>query len=230
MFYMFTEQEIAAILLSLKVALFSVITAMIPAIICAYILARFEFKGKSILDSLIHLPLVIPPVVVGYFLMLSIGKHTLIGNFFESIGITFAFNWKGAVAASMVMGFPLLVRPIRLSIESINRGLEDAARMLGAGRFKILMTVTLPLAVHGIISGSMLAFARSLGEFGATITFVSNIQGETQTLPLALYSYAQSPGDEAIALRLCLISVFIALAALFISNLLASYARKRIEK
>ena len=226
---MFTEQEIAAILLSLKVALFSVISALIPAIFFAYILARFEFKGKSILDSIIHLPLVIPPVAIGYFLMLSIGKHTLIGNFFESIGIKFAFNWKGAVAASMVMGFPLLVRPIRLSIENIDRGLEEAARMLGAGNFKIFMTVTLPLAVHGIISGSMLAFARSLGEFGATITFVSNIQGETQTLPLALYSYTQSPGGEAIALRLCLISVFIALTALVISNMLASYARKRIE-
>jgi len=227
---MLSDQEITAILLSLKVALFSVVSSLVPAIFFAYILARFKFKGKSILDSIIHLPLVLPPVVTGYFLMLSIGKHTLIGGFFESIGIKFAFNWKGAVAASMVMGFPLLVRPIRLSLESIDRGLEDAARMLGAGNFRILMTVTLPLAVHGIISGSMLAFARSLGEFGATITFVSNIQGETQTLPLALYSYTQTPGGEAMAARLCLISVFIALAALIISNILASYARKRIER
>ena len=227
---MLSDQEITAILLSLKVAMFSVISAIVPAIFFAYILARFKFKGKSILDSIVHLPLVLPPVVTGYFLMLSIGKHTLIGNFFESIGISFAFNWKGAVAASIVMGFPLLVRPIRLSIESIDKGLEDAARMLGAGNLRIFMTVTLPLAVHGIISGSMLAFARSLGEFGATITFVSNIQGETQTLPLALYSYTQTPGGEAMAARLCLISVIISLATLVVSNMLASYARKRVEE
>jgi len=226
---MLSEQEIAAIFLSLKVALFSIISGLIPAIFFAYILARFNFKGKSVLDSVIHLPLVIPPVVTGYFLMLTIGRHTVIGGFFESIGIQFAFNWKGAVAASVVMGFPLLVRPIRLSIESINKELEDAARMLGASNFKVFMTVTLPLAVHGIISGSILAFARSLGEFGATITFVSNIQGETQTLPLALYSYTQTSGGEAMAARLCLISVFIALAALVASNIAASYAKKRIE-
>ena len=226
---MLSEQEITAIFLSLKVALFSIISGLVPAIFFAYILARFNFRGKSVLDSVIHLPLVIPPVVTGYFLMLTIGKHTLIGGFFESIGIRFAFNWKGAVAASVVMGFPLLVRPIRLSIESINKELEDAARMLGASNFKVFMTVTLPLAVHGIISGSILAFARSLGEFGATITFVSNIQGETQTLPLALYSYTQTPGGEAMAARLCLISVFIALAALVASNAAASYAKKKIE-
>ncbi|MDR3237302.1 MAG: molybdate ABC transporter permease subunit [Spirochaetia bacterium] len=226
----FSAEEVNAILLSVRVAACSVIVGLLPALFFAYILARFEFKGKSLLDSLIHLPLVIPPVVTGYLLIIFLGRHSLIGGFFEKIGIKFAFNWKGAVAAALVMSFPLLVRPIRLSIEAIDRGLEDAARTLGAGRARVFMTVTLPLSLPGIISGSVLALARSLGEFGATMTFVSNIPGETQTLPLALYSYTQTPGGEIMAGRLCAVSIVIAAAALAASNILAERAKKRIQK
>ncbi len=226
----FTPDEIQAVLLSIKVALWSVAAGLVPAIVCAYILARFSFKGKSFFDAVIHLPLVVPPVVTGYLLILVMGRYTPIGGFFESIGIHFAFNWKGAVLASLVMSFPLMVRAIRISIESVSIGLEDAAATLGASKFRIFMTVTLPLSVPGIISGGMLAFARSLGEFGATITFVANIPGETQTLPLALYSYTQTPGGEMMAARLCAAAVIISVCALVVSEFLARKTERRLNR
>ena len=219
--------ELNAIVLSLQVGIWSVAVGLIPAIGLAYILARFNFRGKSLLDAIIHLPLVVPPVVTGYLLILALGRYTPIGSFLLKMGIKLAFNWKGAVIASFVMSLPLMVRAIRISIESVDRGLEDAARTLGAGKLRVFMSITLPLSIPGIISGGILGFARSLGEFGATVTFVANIPGETQTLPLAIYSYAQTPGAESMAARLCLISIIIAFAALFISDIIA---RRTVEQ
>jgi len=222
--------EIAAIWLSIRVGLWSVAAGLVPAIGLAHLLARKNFKGKYLLDALIHLPLVVPPVVTGYLLIITLGRYTPLGSLFLKLGIKFAFNWKGAVIASFVMSLPLMVRAIRISIETVDRGLEDAARTLGAGRFRIFMTITLPLSVPGIISGAILGFARSLGEFGATVTFVSNIPGETQTLPLALYSYTQTPGAEMMAARLCAVSIIIAVAALAMSEVIARRAAGRIRK
>ncbi len=221
--------ELNAILLSIRVGIWSVIAGLIPALAIAHLLARRSFRGKILLDAAIHLPLVVPPVVTGYILIITLGRYTPIGNLLMKIGIKFAFNWKGAVIASLVMSFPLMVRSIRLSIEAVDIKLEEAARTLGAGSFRIFMTITLPLSVPGIISGSILGFARSLGEFGATVTFVANIPGETQTLPLALYSYTQTPGSEMMAARLCAVSIIIAIAALAISELTARKASARIN-
>ena len=226
----FSGEELDAIKLSVEVAVWAVCTGLIPAIGFAYLFARFNFRGKALLDALIHLPLVVPPVVTGFLLIIILGRYTPIGGFFELLGIKFAFNWKGAVIASLVMSFPLMVRAIRLSIEAVDRGLEDAARTLGAGKARIFMTITLPLSVPGIISGGMLGFARSLGEFGATITFVSNIPGETQTLPLALYTYTQTPGGEFMAARLCAVSITIAIGALALSEIIARRAAGRIQR
>ncbi len=178
--------------------------------------------GKGLVDGIIHLPLVLPPVVTGYLLLALLGRKGIIGGFlYNAFGITLAFTWKGAAVAAAVMAFPLLVRAVRLSADAVDKGLEDAARTLGAGRGRVFFTVTLPLMVPGIITGTILAFARSLGEFGATITFVSNIRGETQTLPLALYSLTQVPDGEAGALRLCIISVVLAMTALVLSEWMA---------
>jgi molybdate transport system permease protein len=224
-----TEIEIEALVLSIKVAFWAVGSGMIPAILTAYVLARFSFKGKSILDALIHLPLVVPPVVTGYLLLIALGRTSFLGSILESIGLQMAFNWKGAVAAAIAMSFPLMVRAIRLSIEAIDKGLEEAGYSLGASRIRVFLSITLPLSIPGIITGAVLGFARTLGEFGATITFVSNIPGETQTLPLALYSFTQTPGGEAMAARLCLISIIISLAALSISELLAKKIARRLE-
>ena len=224
-----SQGEIDAIWLSVQVALWAVAAGLIPAILCALLLARCQFKGKTLLDAAIHLPLVVPPVVTGFLLIILLGRHTLLGGFLEQLGLKFAFNWKGAVLASLVMSFPLMVRAIRLSIESVDRGLEAAARTLGAGRLKTFMTITLPLSLPGIITGGVLGFARSLGEFGATITFVSNIPGETQTLPLALYTFTQTPDGERMAARLCVISIIIALAALAMSEVVARKTAKRIS-
>jgi molybdate transport system permease protein len=224
-----TPEEVNAIWLSIKVALWAVAMGIVPAVLVALLLARCQFRGKTIVDAVIHLPLVVPPVVTGYLLIVVLGRNTAIGGVLEALGLKFAFNWKGAVLASLVMSFPLMVRAIRLSIESVDRGLEAAARTLGAGQARIFMTITLPLAVPGIITGAVLAFARSLGEFGATITFVSNIPGETQTLPLALYSFTQTPNGEMMAARLCVISIVIAIAALSMSEVIARKAAKRIR-
>jgi len=226
----FSGEEMDAIRLSVEVAVWAVVTGIIPAIACSYILARFSFRGKALFDALVHLPLVVPPVVTGFLLIIFLGRYTAVGGFLEIMGIKLAFNWKGAVVASLVMSFPLMVRAIRISIEAVDKGLEDAARTLGAGRFRVFMTVTLPLSVPGIISGGMLGFARSLGEFGATITFVSNIPGETQTLPLALYSYTQTPGGEFMAARLCAVSIVISVAALAVSEIIARRANVRLKR
>ena len=225
-----SAEELNAVGLSVKVGIWSVAAGLIPAIALAHLLARFRFRGKALVDALIHLPLVVPPVVTGYLLILMLGRHTPLGSLLQNMGIKFAFNWKGAVVASLVMSMPLMVRAIRISIEAVDRGLEDAARTLGAGSLRIFVTITLPLSVPGIISGAILGFARSLGEFGATVTFVANIPGETQTLPLALYSYTQTPGAEMMAARLCAVSIAIAIAALVVSEIFARRAAGRLNK
>jgi molybdate transport system permease protein len=210
-----TDTELGIILLSLKVACFSVVLSLPIAILLAYALARFEFPGKTLLDALVHLPLVLPPVVVGFALLLLFGKHGPLGIWLNDwFGIVVAFRWTGAALASAIMGFPLMVRAIRLSISAIDRRLEIVARTLGGSRLWVFVSITLPLALPGIITGTLLSFARSLGEFGATITFVSNIPGETETLPLAIYTFVQSPGGDAQALRLSLIAVVLSVGAL----------------
>jgi molybdate transport system permease protein len=196
----------------------------------AWILARYDFYGKSLFSCIIHLPLVLPPVVIGYLLLVLFGKQGVIGNWlWENFEITFAFNWKGAAVAAGIMALPLMVRSIRLSLEQVNIGLEQAARTLGASPKWVFMTVTLPLILPGILTGTILAFARSLGEFGATITFVSNIPGETQTLPLALYSLTQAPDGDTGATRLVVISILIALAALITSETLSRRISNRLK-
>jgi molybdate transport system permease protein len=216
---MLSAEEVTIVLLSLKVAAASVLFSLPLALGAALILARWQFPGKTLFDAAIHLPLVLPPVVIGYFLLLGFGRRGPFGAFFEQVfGLTFAFRWTGAALAAGIMGFPLMVRAIRLSLEAIDPRLESAARTLGASRLRVLRSVTLPLALPGIIMGGLLAFARSLGEFGATITFVSNIPGETQTLPLAIYNFTQSPGGDAAVLKLCAISVALSLAALATSE------------
>lgn len=214
-----TPLEWEAIRLSLRVSGLAVAGSLPVGIGVAWILSRCRFPGKGLVDGVVHLPLVLPPVVTGYLLLILLGRKGVIGSFlYDTFGLTLAFTWKGAAIAVAVMAFPLMVRSVRLSIDAVDQGLEDAARTLGAGTLRIFFTVTLPLIVPGIITGGILAFARSLGEFGATITFVSNIQGETQTLPLALYSLTQVPNGEAGALRLCIISVVVAMTALIISE------------
>ena len=189
--------EIEALKLSLWVSFWAVAGSLPLGVLMAWLLARLDFPGKSLLDGLIHLPLVLPPVVIGYLLLVGFGRRGILGVWLHDLfGITLAFNWKGAAVAAAVMAFPLMVRAVRLSIEGVDRGVEAAARMLGAGPGRVFFTVTLPLVTPGILTGLILAFARSLGEFGATITFVSNIKGETQTLPLALYTLTQVPGGE----------------------------------
>lgn len=227
--FSFSNAELSAIYLSITVGIWSVLISLPFGIFFAWLLARKNFIGKSIIDGLLHLPLVLPPVVMGYLLLITFGKKGIIGSFlYEYFGISFAFNWKGAVLASAVMAFPLLVRSIRLSIESVDIGLENAAKTLGKHPFIVFLTITLPLIIPGIISGMVLSFARSLGEFGATITFVSNIPGETATLPITLYSLIQIPGEEYAATKLCAISIIIALLALIISEYIARRSKKAL--
>lgn len=225
-----TAIEAEALRLSLWVSGWAVVTSLPPGIFCAWLLARRSFPGRSLVDGLIHLPLVLPPVVVGYALLVAFGRRGVFGAWlFDTFHFTFAFNWKGAALASAVVSFPLLVRAVRLSLESVDRGLEQAARTLGAGPLRVFFTVTLPLVVPGILTGSILAFARSLSEFGATITFVSNIPGETRTMPIALYTLTQTPGGDEGALRLCVISVVVAMIALLASELLARKVARKME-
>lgn len=225
-----TPGELDAIGLSLRVAAWSVVASLPLAIAAAWLLARREFPGKTLFDALVHLPLVLPPVVVGYFLLLGFGRQGPLGMLLESCcGVVFAFRWTGAALACAVMGFPLMVRALRLSLEAIDPGLEAAARTLGAGPLAVFFSVTLPLAAPGVVTGMLLSFARSLGEFGATITFVSNIPGETRTLPIAIYSYTHVPGGDAQALRLSLVAVALSIAALFFSEVLARRARERVR-
>jgi molybdate transport system permease protein len=217
-----SADEATAVRLSLRVALWAMTTSLIPGILVALLLARGRFWGKSFVDGLVHLPLVMPPVVTGYLLLLLLGRRGPLGRFLdEHFGIVFAFRWTGAALACAVMGFPLMVRAIRLSIEAVDRRLEDAASTLGAGRVWVFLVITLPLTLPGIIAGMILSFARSMGEFGATITFVSNIPGETQTLPSAIYSFTQVPGGDIGALRLTLISIAISMMALLAAEFLA---------
>jgi len=226
---MLSQEEIGVILLSLKIALWSMIWSLPFGLAAAYVLARRDFPGKSLFDALVHLPLVLPPVVVGYALLLLFGRRGSLGILLEQwFGIVVAFRWSGAAIACAVMSFPLMVRAMRLSIEAIDPKLEAAAQTLGAGRLGVLLTVTLPLAVPGIITGMLLGFARSLGEFGATITFVSSIPGETVTLPLAIYALWQVPGGEAAAQRLCVLSLILSLAALLLSEVLMKRANRRV--
>ena len=224
-----TAEEWEILRLSLRVAFWSVLVSLPVAVAVAYTLARSNFPGKTLFDATVHLPLVLPPVVVGYLLLLLFGRRGPVGAWLEEwFGIVFAFRWTGAALAAGIMGFPLMVRAVRLSFESIDRKLEAAASTLGAGRAGVFLTITLPLALPGIITGVLLSFARSLGEFGATITFVSNIPGETRTLPLAIYTYTQTPtGDEA-AMRLSVIAVLLSLAALYVSEVMVRRATRRI--
>ena len=225
-----TALELEALYLSLKVALWSVLITLPLGLLFAWILARKDFYGHALLNGIIHLPLVLPPVVVGFFVLSLLGRQGPVGVFLhDAFGLTVAFTWQGAAIASSIMSFPLMVRAIRLSIENVDSGLEAAARTLGASPFRVYYSITLPLISPGILAGIILAFARSLGEFGATITFVSNIPGETRTLPLAIFSLVQTPSGDAGALRLVVFSIILALAALLIAEYLAARAKRRIE-
>ena len=225
-----TPDEWIAIRLSLRIAIVATVVALPFGIAIGWLLARKNFWGKTLLDGVIHLPLVLPPVVTGYLLLISFGRRGPIGAFlYDWFGIVFSFRWTGAALACGVMGFPLLVRPIRLAIEAIDRRLEDAAATLGADRARVFLTVTLPLALPGLIAGFELCFAKALGEFGATITFVSNIPGETQTLSAAIYTLTQVPGGDAAAGRLVVVAIALALAALIISEWFARRAGMRFH-
>ena len=229
--FVLSHAEIEALSLSIKVAAVCTLLIIVPAILVAWLLAKKEFFGKSLLDGLVHIPLILPPVVPGFLLLMLLGSQGLIGHWLKQhFGITIAFTWLGAAIASAVMGFPLMVRSTRLAMSQIDRKLELAAQSLGASPWRVFFTITLPLAMPGIVTGLILAFSRSLGEFGATITFVGNIEGETRTLPLAIYTYTQMPGGDMIAMRLVVISILIALSALIVSNLLERRMAKKMGR
>lgn len=224
-----SPEELSALRLSVKVAMWCMLGSLLPGIFMGWLLAKKEFPGKALLDALVHLPMVLPPVVPGYLLLVLFGGQGLLGRWLEQwLGIAFAFNWKGAVLASAVMGFPLMVQPVRLAMQLVDTRLEGAARTLGASPLGVFFTVTLPLALPGVVVGGILSFSRSLGEFGATITFVGNIEDETRTLPLAIYTSVHAPGGEAMASRLIVISVVIALVSLLVSNHLSRRAARRL--
>ncbi len=226
-----TAEELGIVALSLRVAVLSVLLSLPLAVIVAYVLARAEFPGKMLVDAAVHLPLVVPPVVVGFALLVVFGKRGPVGSWLNDwFGIVFAFRWTGAALAAAVMGFPLMVRAIRLSLDSMDRRLETAAKTLGGSALWVFASITLPLALPGIVTGVLLSFARSLGEFGATITFVSNIPGETETLPLAIYAFTQVPGGDAQALRLSLLSVALSVAALVASEWTTRRANRRLAR
>ena len=223
-----TPSEIAALSISVKASFFATLFGLPLAISVAYVLARFRFPGHGLLNVVVHLPLVLPPVVTGYLLLLTLGRKAPLGAALEACcGIVFSFRWTGAALAAGIMAFPLIVRAIRLSIESVDTKLEEAALTLGAHPAWVFLTITLPLALPGIVAGAILGFAKALGEFGATITFVSNIPGETQTLPSAIYSYTQIPNGDGPALRLVIIAIVISMAALFVSEAMARKVKTR---
>jgi molybdate transport system permease protein len=225
-----TAEEWTAILLSLRVATIATLVATPLGIAVAWLLARFDFWGKAAVEAVIYLPLVLPPVVTGYLLLLTFGRKGLVGGWLaDHLGIVFAFRWTGAALACGVMSFPLLMRPIRLSIEAVDRKLEDAASTLGAAPWRVFLTITLPLALPGILAGMVFGFAKAIGEFGATITFVSNIPGETQTISAAIYTLTQTPDGDAAAFRLVLVSIGIAMIALVASEVLARRATRRLH-
>lgn len=222
-----TPEELTALGLSLNIGLWCTALIAVPGVVTGWLLARIQFPGKAIVDGLVHLPLVLPPVVPGYLLLLVLGRQGPVGRWlYETWGIVLAFTWQGAVVASALMAFPLMVRAVRLAVMLVEPRLEEAARTLGAGPVRVWLTVTVPLSLPGILTGLVLAFARSLGEFGATVTFVGNVAGETRTLPLAIYTYTQIPGGDGPALRLVVISILLALAALWLSELGA----RRVER
>ncbi|MCD1126356.1 molybdate ABC transporter permease subunit [Jinshanibacter sp. LJY008] len=227
---MLSQYELEALLLSLKVAGVAVAFSLPVGIFVAWILARCQFPGKALLDSVIHLPLVLPPVVIGYLLLIGFGRRGIIGEWlYQWFGFSFTFSWRGAAFASAVIAFPLMVRAIRLALEAVDTKLEQAARTLGASFWRVLFTITLPLAFPGLLAGVVLAFARSLGEFGATITFVSNIPGETRTIPLAMYTLIETPGAEGDAARLCIIAILLSLLSLLMSEWLARWSQRRLK-
>jgi len=224
----FSAEEWTAIWLSLKIAVYATLFSLPFGILAAYALARWHFPGKMAFNGFIHMPLVLPPVVTGFILLLLFGRRGTFGPFLADLGIVLSFRWTGAVLACAVMGFPLMVRAIRLSFESIDRRLEQAAGSLGASPIATFALITLPLALPGVVVGAILSFARSLGEFGATITFVSNIPGQTQTISAAIYTYTQVPGGDEGAWRLTIVSIVIALIALVVSELIQQRADKRL--
>lgn len=222
------EQE--ALWLSLKVAFWCVVVSIVPGLACSWILVRCQFYGKILMEVVIHLPLVMPPTATGYALLILFGKRGILGQWLDSyLGISFSFSWRGAVLASMVVSFPLLVRALRISMDAVDTGLEDVAKTLGSNTVRVFFTVTLPLIVPGLVSGILLLFARSLGEFGATITFVSSIQGETMTLPLAMFNLLQQPNTENETFRLFLLSILLSFLALAASEFMNRRIRKRQE-
>ncbi|MGV8936362.1 MAG: molybdate ABC transporter permease subunit [Allorhizobium sp.] len=225
----FSDEEVTAMVLSLKVATTAAVVSLPAGIVVAWLLSRRDFYGKTLLNGLVHLPLIMPPVVTGYLLLLTFGKKGAVGAFLDQwFGLVLSFRWTGAALAAAVMGFPLMVRAIRLSFDNIDQRLEAAASTLGANPLRVFLSVTLPLILPGIAAGTVLGFAKAMGEFGATITFVSNIPGETQTLAAAIYTYTQVPGGETAALRLTLISIAISFAALIGSEVLARRMQARL--
>lgn len=226
---MLSPEEWQAVALSLQVAFWATFISLPFGILVAYALARWRFPGRQILNGIVHLPLILPPVVTGYLLLLTFSPRAPVGAFLEEFGVVFAFRWTGAALAAAIMAFPLMVRAIRLSIEGVDIKLEQASSTLGASPLWVFLTVTLPLILPGILAGGILAFAKAMGEFGATITFVSNIPGETQTLPTAIYTFLQVPGGEGSAMRLVIVSVIISMGALLISELLSRRVARRLE-
>lgn len=220
--------EWQAVRLSLWVGLVATLVSLPLGIVTAYALARWSFPGKQILNGIVHLPLILPPVVTGYLLLVTFGRRGSVGQWLETVGIIFSFRWTGAALAAAIMAFPLMVRAIRLAIEAVDPRLEAAAGTLGASPSWVFATVTLPLILPGVLAGSILAFAKAIGEFGATITFVSNIPGQTQTVPSAIYALLQAPGGEAAAGRLVLVSITIAMTALLLSEVLARRVARRV--
>lgn len=221
-------EEWQAVRLSLKVSTWATLVALPFGIFIAHILARWNFPGKQVLNGLVHLPLILPPVVTGYLLLLTFGSKGPVGSVLEQLNMTIAFRWTGAALAAGIMGFPLMVRAIRLSIEAVDPKLEEAAATLGASQLWTFATVTLPLILPGVIAGAILGFAKAMGEFGATITFVSNIPGQTQTVPSAIYAFLQIPGGETAAARLVLISIVVAMGALLLSEIIARRVARRV--
>ena len=229
MFDALSPEEWRAVALSLRVSFWATLLSLPLGIFVAYALARWEFWGKQVLNGLVHLPLILPPVVTGYLLLLTFGRKGYVGQFLDEwFGIVLAFRWTGAVLAAAVMAFPLMVRAIRLAIEAVDPKLEEAASTLGAPRLLVFATVTLPLILPGIVAGAILAFAKAMGEFGATITFVSNIPGQTQTLPSAIYAFLQVPGGDGQAFRLVLVAIVVAMAALLLAEWVSRAIAKRI--
>lgn len=225
---MLSPEELSALYLSAKVAIFATLLSLPFAIALAWVLARYEFRLKFLLEAILQMPMVLPPVVLGYLLLVLFGQQGWIGRYLNELGIQVVFNWKGAVLASMIVAFPLMVQPIRLSFQLINQQLEQVAATLGASPIRVFCSISLPLAIPGIIIGSILCFSRSLGEFGATITFVGNIPDETRTIPIAIYSFLQQPNGEEMAMRLVALSMLLAFSALIANYMILQKYQKRL--